>query len=82
MLTLNVDHPDGVTDNTRFIVGEQMNVNIAVASDFTYEDNFKYVNRLVQPEGKLNLVLFSKNAQHGQLMQTAMWLRLMPMEMQ
>ena len=42
MLTLNVEHPDGVS--TQFFVGEQMDVSVAVASDddtFQYEDNFK-----------------------------------------
>ena len=44
MLTLNVEHPDGVS--TQFFVGEQMDVSVAVDvayddDQFQYEDNFK-----------------------------------------
>ena len=39
MLTLNVMNPVG--DGDKFMIGQEMNVGITVASDFQYEDNFK-----------------------------------------
>ena len=45
MLTLNVKHPNNYSVETQgsFIVGEEMEISITVATDFAYDRNFDFV---------------------------------------